>query len=485
MLLVMLWSNCSGADFTYLEPDKILQAARTCIDEARSLEPVSTACGMHNVIEEARGACLLLNASPDSLLSMSNQDIGLQITLLGNKLIKSIEAAEFGDGAYQARIDEVADGCWAVANALKRGLFSSHGALPDDSISEAQGLAYVQQLEYLIERAQQSLLPFESASPLPFLRSAAALEEHLISAKFIIGQFIENVFLPALREIVIPPDLDGPTVYLASNQAFLPLVPRLWNKLVFLRPYPSSDSPVMNQPVISSHHRMPSAVLDADQLYTEGAGVVILDDFLSVEALTELHQYLLESTIWHAPKIRYLGAYWHEGLHHPILMKLGRELRELYPFIGGNHSNVDSALLQVWAYNYNNFEQGAEGEGEGEGQQGIGLHVDSARVNVNIWITPDESYAGGDNGGGLVVYRKRALGTESFAQVQSEAFGREYLHGFTHDNVTVPYKCNRVVFFPSTLWHASDRSKFKQGWKNRRINLTLLFGRGPFADAFL
>ena len=202
MLLVMLWSNCSGADFTYLEPDKILQAARTCIDEARSLEPVSTACGMHNVIEEARGACLLLNASPDSLLSMSNQDIALQITLLGNKLIKSIEAAEFGDGAYQARIDEVADGCWAVANALKRGLFSSHGALPDDSISEAQGLAYVQQLEYLTERAEQSLLPFDSASSLPFLRSAAALKEHIISARFIIGQFIENVFLPALREIV-------------------------------------------------------------------------------------------------------------------------------------------------------------------------------------------------------------------------------------------------------------------------------------------
>ena len=77
---------------------------------------------------------------------------------------------------------------------------------------------------------------------------------------------------------------------------------------------------------------MPSAVLDADQLYREGAGVVVLDNFLNVEALTELHQYLLESTIWHAPKIRYLGAYWHEGLHHPILMKLGRELRELYPF---------------------------------------------------------------------------------------------------------------------------------------------------------
>ena len=140
--------------------------------------------------------------------------------------------------------------------------------------------------------------------------------------------------------------------------------------------------------------------------------------------------------------------------------------------------------MQVWAYNCNNFEQGAEGEGEGEGQQGIGLHVDSARVNVNIWITPDESYAG-DNGGGLVVYRKRAMGNESFAQAQSETFGREYLHGFTHENITVPYKCNRVVFFPSTLWHASDRSKFKQGWKNRRINLTLLFGRGPFADAFL
>ena len=43
-------------------------------------------------------------------------------------------------------------------------------------------------------------------------------------------------------------------------------------------------------------------------------------------------------------------------------------------------------------------------------------------------------------------------------------------------NVTVPYKQNRVVLFSSHLFHKTDSFRFKKGYKNRRINLTFLFG---------
>jgi hypothetical protein len=47
-----------------------------------------------------------------------------------------------------------------------------------------------------------------------------------------------------------------------------------------------------------------------------------------------------------------------------------------------------------------------------------------------------------------------------------------------HANVTVPYKENRAVLFDSHLFHVSGAGLpgFKNGLKNRRINLTFLFG---------
>jgi hypothetical protein len=41
----------------------------------------------------------------------------------------------------------------------------------------------------------------------------------------------------------------------------------------------------------------------------------------------------------------------------------------------------------------------------------------------------------------------------------------------------VPYKRNRMVFFPSNLYHRTDEFRFRRGHKNNRINVTMLWGR--------
>ena len=46
-------------------------------------------------------------------------------------------------------------------------------------------------------------------------------------------------------------------------------------------------------------------------------------------------------------------------------------------------------------------------------------------------------------------------------------------------NVTVPYRRNRMVLFDSGRFHRSASYNFKPGYKNRRINLTYLFGPKP------
>jgi hypothetical protein len=41
----------------------------------------------------------------------------------------------------------------------------------------------------------------------------------------------------------------------------------------------------------------------------------------------------------------------------------------------------------------------------------------------------------------------------------------------------VPHKQNRAVIFNSDLFHETDTINFKEGYENRRINVTMLFGR--------
>ena len=41
----------------------------------------------------------------------------------------------------------------------------------------------------------------------------------------------------------------------------------------------------------------------------------------------------------------------------------------------------------------------------------------------------------------------------------------------------IPYNENRVVIFNSNLFHETDKIEFSEGYENRRINITMLFGR--------
>ncbi len=43
--------------------------------------------------------------------------------------------------------------------------------------------------------------------------------------------------------------------------------------------------------------------------------------------------------------------------------------------------------------------------------------------------------------------------------------------------ITVPYRANRAVIFDSNLFHKTDVIRFAGGYENRRINITMLYGR--------
>lgn len=196
--------------------------------------------------------------------------------------------------------------------------------------------------------------------------------------------------------------------------------------------------------------------------YSSSPHFTVADNFLTPEAVDALYTLAQEATVWFDKKKSYVGAYVHQGLANVVLLQLVEEIRKGFPDIVG-----DLELIDLWAYKYE------------QGSAGISKHSDGALVNLNIWVTPDAAN-NNETSGGMVVYLK-----EPPPDVDNEKFNRisdmTERDAFTKDApfVSVPYRCNRVVIFKSSLVHYTDEHDFKPGYDSRRINYTLLFGRLP------
>ena len=179
----------------------------------------------------------------------------------------------------------------------------------------------------------------------------------------------------------------------------------------------------------------------------------------------------MEATIFYDAKKSYVGAYFDDGLSESIwLMYRSAELTVKLPRL-----LKDAPLSTAWFYKYDSSESKTVG--------GTGIHADQAKVNMNIWLTPDDANLNKENGG-LIIYDKappqeEVLG-ENFDKWNNDMYENdrmEWLASHNARNVSVPYRQNRCALFDSKRLHETDKYEFKDGYKNRRINLTLLFGR--------
>jgi len=106
---------------------------------------------------------------------------------------------------------------------------------------------------------------------------------------------------------------------------------------------------------------------------------------------------------------------------------------------------------------------------------GITAHADPAAVNLNFWLSPDEANLD-PKSGGLIVSLWEAPREWNFHDYNNRPDVLDpYVTG--DHRVVVPHRCNRLVMFNSNLVHKTDDFRFKPGFENRRINVTMLFGR--------
>ncbi len=194
--------------------------------------------------------------------------------------------------------------------------------------------------------------------------------------------------------------------------------------------------------------------------------VVVIDNLLTGDALAKLRNYCLQAPVWNeAYEGGYLGAWPEQGFACPLLAQIAEELSSTFPAIFGSHP-----LHYLWAFKYDSS------------MHGINIHADEAAVNVNFWITPDEANLDPANGG-LVVWDAAAPPDWNFAKFNADhAAMRQYLAQQGAKSVTIPYRANRAVIFDSDLFHETDTINFRDGYLNRRINVTLLYGRREWGE---
>ncbi len=188
--------------------------------------------------------------------------------------------------------------------------------------------------------------------------------------------------------------------------------------------------------------------------------VAVIDNLLSDEALAALRRFCLGSTIWRTGfDAGYLGAFPEHGFSATLLAQIAEEFRGVFSAICGMHP-----LKYAWAFKYDSS------------LPGLHIHADDAVVNVNFWITPDDANLDPENGGLLVwdVPAPRGWDFSNFHDRQPEI--RDFLARHEAKALRVPYRGNRAVIFDSQLLHQTDMVRFREGYENRRINVTLLYG---------
>ena len=202
-----------------------------------------------------------------------------------------------------------------------------------------------------------------------------------------------------------------------------------------------------------------------DQYHSSSLSVTTLDDFLVPEALHGLRDFCLESTIFFThSRNNFVSSKQTNGFNCDLLYQVVEELKERFPRVLGDHH-----LANMWIYRYNNQ------------CEGVAAHTDEGTVTLNFWITPDHANRFPDRGG-IIVYTKEQPYDWDWRHYNTKKYTpsvRREIADFLADadTITIPYRENRAVLFHSNLFHKSDQIDFRDGFENRRMNITLLFAK--------
>jgi len=343
---------------------------------------------------------------------------------------------------------------WALSNVFFRSERNPNAEdvkheLPQAVVSKGGGNTYTTEYKVKLDLEQAEYIAY-----------------HSITATEDFKKYYRNVVIPTLRKLL---EMIPPLDQLQKTGGLYGFREYDYNTLeiqsIYNKAFHNPEYEYSPRRIFSKEFQLKKKEIQKQWFESDQPGVLVVDNLLSTSTLSTIQTLLLENTVWYQTKMPekfggYVGAYIDDGLHQKILLALAFELHKALPDIMTGHD-----LKYLWAYKYDSD------------YTGINTHADQAAVNVNIWLTPDEANLDPESGG-LVIYTTKPPSDWDFDayNMDTERVEEDILKPTSYANVTVPYKMNRAVIFDSALFHHTDKFNFKKGYKNRRINLTILYG---------
>jgi tetratricopeptide (TPR) repeat protein len=188
---------------------------------------------------------------------------------------------------------------------------------------------------------------------------------------------------------------------------------------------------------------------------------VVLDDFLMPQALDRLRLYCAGSTVWRRVYAAgYIGATPEDGFACPLMAQIVEETRQLFPEILAPHP-----FRYLGAFKYDSTLS-----------TGTNTHADNSAVNFNLYIVPDTANQDPEGGGMYIWDVAVPQGEDMRIYNGNEARARQFLADSKAQMTAIPHKANRAILFKSDLFHKTADCRFREGYLNKRINVSMLFG---------
>lgn len=205
------------------------------------------------------------------------------------------------------------------------------------------------------------------------------------------------------------------------------------------------------------------AAVEESYLASRG-GLVVIDGFLTADALSELRAFCLESTIWFANRYAHgrIGAFFYDGFCCPLLVQIAEELRSALPEIYVPEYRV----TQVWGYKNTDYLP-----------PDATTHADFSALSTNLWVTPDSANRNPAQGG-LNVHHVDAPLHWDFGTYNGRT---DVIERFLADQrprtSTIAYRQNRAMIFNADLFHGTQEVDFMANYESHRVNVSWLHGR--------
>ena len=188
-------------------------------------------------------------------------------------------------------------------------------------------------------------------------------------------------------------------------------------------------------------------------------GMVVIDNFFTSECVNRLRNFVLSTNYRSGKYLEYAALdFYKPQKWFPLLTNITEDMKIKISIL------KNFSFRRSWAFIHQNI------------ASGVGLHADPANININIWVTPDECVREKEKNG-LIVWDKKAPDDWVHKNYNGSLLKcRTFLAEQNSRPRLVEYKFNRATIFNSSYFHETAGVSMKDGYSNKRINYTFLFG---------